>query len=268
MKNLSITLTSAIVILCTGCKHEKPLTCEEINFTLSVTKTDVTEAPGNGTITATATGGNGFTYSIGTTTNSTGKFENLSAGTYIVVGKNSIGCSKSQTIIIESNIPGDPCTNNGITINISATATTPCVAANGSINVTAGGSSGFTYNLNGGAYQNSNVFGNLAIGTYTIQVKDVNGCTKSQQVSIAAAPAGPKYTAVESLIKSTCNGCHLNGGNDGGYNFDSPCSIVNSWSQINSSCVIRSTMPKGNKFNSAQKQIITDWVNAGHKFTD
>lgn len=79
---------------------------------------------------------------------------------------------------------------------------------------------------------------------------------------------GPKFTAVESLIKSTCGGCHLNGGNDGGYNFDGLCSIINSWSEINSSCVIRSTMPKGNRFTSSQKQIITDWVNAGHKYTD
>lgn len=86
----------------------------------------------------------------------------------------------------------------------------------------------------------------------------------------AADVKGPKYAAVESLINSTCGGggCHLSGGNEGGFNFDGTCSIINSWSEINNSCVNNSRMPKGSPFNASQKQIITDWVNAGHKYTD
>lgn len=268
MKNLPITFLFAVAIFFSDCKHEKPLTCEEINFTLSVTKTDVTSAPGNGTITATATGGNGFTYSIGTTSNSTGKFESLPAGTYTVVGKNSIGCSQSQTIIIESNIPGDPCTNNSITINATSTPATPCVAGNGTINIVAGGSTGFTYNLNGGTFQNSNVFSNLSVGTYTISVKDINGCSKSQQISIANAPAGPNFTNVKNIIKSNCGSCHINGGSSAGVNYDNDCSIVNGWSKINQECVIRSSMPPSNPLSSNLKAQITAWVNAGHNYTD
>ena len=79
---------------------------------------------------------------------------------------------------------------------------------------------------------------------------------------------GPKFTEVEALIKSSCNGCHLNGGNDGGYNFDGVCNIVNSWNAIYNSCVIRSDMPPGSPLNANQKQMITDWVNAGHRYTD
>lgn len=251
-----------------GCKNEKPVSCDNVNFSLSITKTDVTQNPANGTITATASGGEGFTYTIGSTTNSTGKFENLPAGTYTVVGRNSIGCSKSQLIVIDSNIPGDPCNNNSITISTSTTPASPCVAGNGSISITAGGSSGFTYKINTGAFQNSNIFGNLAVGTYSITVKDVNGCSKTQQVSIAAAPAGPNFTNVKNIIKSNCGGCHLNGSSFGGVNYDSDCSIVNGWNKINEECVIRSSMPPSGPLSSNLKAQITAWVNAGHRYSD
>ncbi|MBU3714552.1 MAG: hypothetical protein FGM46_06340 [Ferruginibacter sp.] len=82
--------------------------------------------------------------------------------------------------------------------------------------------------------------------------------------------AGPKFSAVQTLIQSSCGGgnCHLNGGNAGGYNFDNACRIVNRYNSINDACVVRSTMPQSNPFNSTQKKTITDWISAGHKYTD
>ncbi|MEQ1747385.1 MAG: HYR domain-containing protein [Saprospiraceae bacterium] len=59
----------------------------------------------------------------------------------------------------------------------------------GSISANAsGGTPPYQYALGGGGFQNNAVFGNLGVGTYTITVKDANGCTAQQQ---AALPQGP-----------------------------------------------------------------------------
>ncbi len=92
----------------------------------------------------------------------------------------------------------------------------------------------------------------------------------SNDCSNASIQPGPKFQMVDSLINATCagGGCHTQGGNAGGYSFNTKCDIVNAWGAIQSACVDRSSMPLGSPFDASQKQIITDWVNAGHKYTD
>jgi len=79
---------------------------------------------------------------------------------------------------------------------------------------------------------------------------------------------GPLFTQVESLITTKCSGggCHMNGGRAGGYNFDNVCTIVSAWSQIQFSCVSNSRMPLGSPLNSSEKLIITNWIDAGHRY--
>jgi hypothetical protein len=223
----------------------------------------------NGSITATASPAGTYTYSInGTTFQATGNFANLAAGTYTITAKNANGClGTAQATLVGTN----PCT--GITINIAPTVVNvlPCPSTLGSITVTANGSTGFTYNKNGGAYQASNVFSSLAAGNYTIGVKDVNGCTNSQVISVGTAVMGPNFTNVRNIIHTKCTGCHLNGGNDGGYNFDNDCTIVTKWSQIKGACVQPYTlrqMPPSGSLNATLQAQITAWVNAGHRYTD
>lgn len=82
------------------------------------------------------------------------------------------------------------------------------------------------------------------------------------------------FTQMRNLISTRCNGsgCHMNGGSAAGYNFDQDCSIVTYWNQINKSCVLYTMvkMPKSPQalLTAAEKQIITNWVNAGHRYTD
>ena len=97
-------------------------------------------------------------------------------------------------------------------------------------------------------------------------------CAKDKQVSdctSSGAQAGLLFTKVDSLITVSCagSGCHTQGGNSGGYNFDSKCSIVDNWEEINHACIIHRTMPPAG-FNTAQDSIIINWVNAGHAFTN
>ena len=82
--------------------------------------------------------------------------------------------------------PPNPCA--GITITVSGTVTnTTTGAAVGAINASASGSTGFTFNINGGAFQASGSFTGLAAGSYTITAKDANGCTGSNSFKIGRA---------------------------------------------------------------------------------
>jgi SprB repeat len=249
--------------------------CAGVTVTVTATSVNPTTGASNGTITASATGGTGFTYSINNGAfQASGNFTGLAAGVYTVTAKNSNGCLGSTSVTLTAT---STCTNTTIVITSTVVNTVPCVtpANNGSITVTATGSTGFTYNINGGAYQASNVFANQNAGTFLVGVKDVNGCTKTQSVTIAATPGGPLFTQVKNLLTTRCsgNGCHIGSGNNAaGYNFDNVCTIVSKWSQINQTTVTY-TMKKmpispQSLFTAAEKAIITNWVNAGHKYTD
>lgn len=248
--------------------------CAGITVTVTSTTVNPTAGQSNGSITASATGGTGFTYSLnGGAFQASGVFANLAAGAYTVTAKNSNGCLGSTQVTLTAS---NPCNNVNIIITATVVNTTPCVtpANNGSITVTASGSTGFTYNINGGTYQSSNIFSGLNAGNFLIGVKDLNGCTNTQTVTVGVVPKGPLFTSVRNLISTRCSGsgCHMNGGNAAGYNFDADCSIVTNWTPINRATVLYTMikMPKSPQplFTAAEKAIITNWINAGHRYTD
>jgi hypothetical protein len=246
--------------------------CAGVTITVSLTSVNPSTGQSNGSINASAAGGSGFTYSLnGGAYQSSGSFTGLAAGNYTITAKSSGGClGTAQSTLTTTN----PCTNTSITITPSVTNVVPCStpANNGSITVTASGSSGYSYNLNGGAYQTSGTFSNLTAGTYTVGVKDVNGCTNTAGITVATKTAGPLFNSVKSLVTTRCSGsgCHTNGGSAAGYNFDSDCNIISNWNMINSSAVTGGSMPKSPqaKLTTAEKQKITDWINAGHTYSN
>lgn len=261
-----------------GCLGVKQITLTATDpcagITVAVTASQVNPSTGlsNGSITASATGGTGFTYSINNGTyQSSGTFSNLAAGSYTISAKNSNGCLGTKIITLTAT---SPCTNVNITLTAAVVNTTPCgtTTNNGSITVTASGSTGLTYNINGGAYQTSNVFAGLNAATYLMGVKDANGCTNTLSVIVGVVPPGPLFAAVRALISAKCSGggCHMNGSSTKGYNFDSDCSVVGFWSQINGACVTGSLtkMPISPQtaLTAAQKASITSWINAGHQY--
>ena len=259
-----------------GCLGSKTVTltsvnpCTGVNIAVSLTKTDPTMNQSNGTITATATGGTGFTYSLNNGPyQASGTFSGLAAATYTVTAKSSQGCLGSASITLTGT---NPCTNTVITISNAIVNVTPCSTPvnNGKITVTASGSSGYTYNLNGGAYQASNIFSGLATGSFTVGVKDLNGCTKTSTATVGTAPRGPLFDQARSLILSRCgaSNCHTNGGNKAGYNFDNDCNIVTAWSAIKASCVTSNSMPNSPQpqLTAAEKATLNNWINAGHGY--
>ncbi|MBU3714553.1 MAG: hypothetical protein FGM46_06345 [Ferruginibacter sp.] len=251
-----------------GCKNQSIVYCEQSNLALTVTKTDVTSLPGNGVIIAKATGGSRFSYSIEIASNSTGEFKGLPPGIYTVTVINDLGCTKSDVVNIETNIPGNRCTENNIVISCTPTPSTPCSAPTGTILVGATGSTDFVYSINGGTYQSSNIFNSLAPGNYIIGVKDINRCTKIQEVTVPATDPGTNFANVKNIIKANCSSCHLNGKNSGGINYDNECNIITGWSKINQACVVRSTMPPSNPLPANAKEQISAWIKAGHRYSD
>lgn len=249
--------------------------CAGVTVTVTTSQVNPTTGQSNGSITATATGGTGITYSINNGAyQASGTFNNLAAGAYTITAKTSAGCLGTKSVTLTAT---SACTNVNIVITPTVVNVTPCItpANNGSITVAASGSTGFTYNLNGGAYQAGTTFSNLAAGSYLVGVKDANGCTQTKTTTVALVPQGPNFVQMRSLITTRCSsgsGCHMNGGSAAGYNFDSDCSIVTYWSQIQGACVTYTLkkMPISPQaiLTTAEKQVITNWINAGHRYTD
>ncbi len=263
-----------------GCLGTKQVTltstdpCAGITVAVTTTQTNPTTGLSNGSITASAAGGTGFTYSLNNGGyQASGSFSNLAAGSYTITAKNANGCTGSANVTLSA---GNACANVTITMGFSIINTTPCLTAsnNGSIAVTATGSTGFTYNINGGAYQAGNAFTALTAGNYLVGVKDANGCTKTQTATVGIVPQGTTFAPLRALISARCSGsgCHMNGGSAAGYNFDTDCNVVKYWNQINGACITGALkkMPISPQpaLTAAEKQTITNWINAGHLYTN
>ncbi len=260
-----------------GCTKSQSFTVNDICTakTITVTGTVVNAGPAagatNGSITATAAGSTGFTYQLGTGTfQASGTFNSLAAGTYNITAKDADGCTKTQNFTVTA----DPCIGKTLTINATVTGTDKCsTTGTGSINITAGGGTGFTYQLGAGAFQASNIFTGLAANTYNIAVKDGDGCIKTGTATVAQAPGGALFGAVKSVLQTNCavSGCHIGTSPAGGINFTVDCSIVNTWDRIKARAIDGNPSfmpPIGPQLSAGDKQKITDWIAAGHKFTD
>ncbi len=107
---------------------------------------------------------------------------------------------------------------NNCTTTVMATITEPDVLAvsangstllchgdsDGSVSATAtGGTSPYEYSLDGTNFQASGSFGSLAAGSYTLTVKDANGCISSSAASIVEPDAN---TVTSTIEEDACNG--------------------------------------------------------------
>jgi SprB repeat len=86
-----------------------------------------------------------------------------------------LSCSKTGTSLPPK--PPDPC--SFVSISLSGSVINPSASGrtDGSITVSATGSSGFTFSINNGAFQSAGFFNNLAAGNYTVIAKNEEGCT-------------------------------------------------------------------------------------------
>lgn len=177
------------------------------------------------------------------------------------------GCSKSDSTVTPPPPPVNPCA--GVTIAPAANIThTTTGLTQGTITVTSPIGSGLMYSINGTTFQVSTNFFNLAAGNYTLTAKNADNCSGTKGLTINGY--GPKYFEVRTIINGYCGPCHLNGGVQGGKNFDLDSDVANSWDRIKARAVDGnpSFMPQNGQLTAIDKQKIVDWVNAGHRTTD
>ena len=166
-------------------------------------KTNVTcNGLNDGTVTLSCIGGTpGYSYKAGSGTyQSSTAFANVNVGTTIFTVLDANGCNDTQSVVItEPSILG-----------VSLTATN--VSCNGLSDalITSSGTGGLTpyqYSLNGGAYQTSSLFNSIGAGTYTVSIKDINGCTANKSIIItqptALAVSATSTTNVDCKGNST-----------------------------------------------------------------
>jgi gliding motility-associated-like protein len=130
----------------------------------------------------------GYRFSINSGAfNSIDSFTNLAAVSYTIHIRDSNLCLKtySRTLTNPSAL--------NMLIGIDSVL---CFGGNsGNINLLAtGGTSGFTYRINSGAYASPNVFSGLVAGMYTASVRDTNGCVKDSNVMVRS------YSKINSSI--------------------------------------------------------------------
>ena len=273
-----LVLSVFIITSCSSKGGADPLDpCGGVSISVSASVTN-TSGPGavNGSINATASGSSGFTYSLNSGAfQSSGNFTGLAAGNYTITAKNGSGCTGSASFTVSN---GDPCASSTFTVGGNAASATPCsTTPNGSITVTtSGGGSGFTYNLNGGAFQASATFSNLSADTYTVGARDAGGCIKTASVIVNAVAPGTLFAAVKTIINTNCtlSGCHSGTTPAGGINFTQDCQIVANAQRIKVRAVDNANGPQqmppppNSALSVADRNAITNWVNAGGLYSN
>ncbi|MBK6995993.1 MAG: SprB repeat-containing protein [Lewinellaceae bacterium] len=151
----------------------------------------------NGSATVAGAGGNGTFSYLWSNGETTASVTGLAAGTYIAVVTDGENCTASASATITQP--------NTLLPNASATGETANGANNGTATANpSGGTPGYMYAWSNG--ETTQTITNLAPGSYTVNVTDLNGCTAIQTVTVNAF--GCSLGATASTTNVTCNGAN------------------------------------------------------------
>lgn len=137
---------------------------------------------GNALVTVSAKGGLAPYIGTGTFTVKAGMHQ-------FIVSDNS---GQKDTVIITLHEP------KAIALSVTSSVIT---SLNGTTSMTincTGGTSPYSFSLNGGAFQSSNIFSNLPAGNYTVNAKDINNCLATSSYTIN--PYQEIYTKVRYRV--------------------------------------------------------------------
>ncbi|HWB62616.1 MAG TPA: SprB repeat-containing protein, partial [Chitinophagales bacterium] len=179
---------------------------------LNVQSVDLTQVLCNGDSTGAIvvhTNGGGIqpvSYSIdnGTNYQSSNTFSNLLSGSYNVKVKDSLGCTATY-----AGNPINITQPTALNDSVSEVDASCASVFDGVLTVTAwGGVSPYTYSLNGGPVQSSNVFNGVQSGSYVVTIYDHNGCSDTTSVTV-----GYSYSITVDTVSTSAISCY--GANDG-----------------------------------------------------
>jgi len=125
-------------------------------------------------------------------------FTGLAAGTYPLIVKDANGCEFTATSIVLASVPGP----NSASIN---TTNPSCGQNNGSIviNSVSGGLAPFQYNFNSLGYSNTTTYSGLSSGSFSISIKDANGCVFDAPLITLSNISGPTIANI-TFINPSC----------------------------------------------------------------
>ncbi|AEM70362.1 conserved repeat domain protein [Allomuricauda ruestringensis DSM 13258] len=132
-------------------------------------------------------------------TNSSGNFPGLTSGDYVVVinqRKGSAACDYYEYHSIDA--PAAALDLDAVIVQEYSCLQDGIIEAQ---NVT-GGAAPYEYSIDGVTFDSSPTFSNLTDGTYTVTVRDANGCTFSDAITIA-----PLDPPTDLVFNSTVPGC-------------------------------------------------------------
>lgn len=152
----------------------------------------------NGASTVTAIGGTApITYNWLSPASTSQSVTGLCAGTYFVQMTDAMGCIRNASVNISS----------ASDLTVTPFVTQPnCAVSTGSISLTVtGGNPGYTYLWSPGGATTSSVTG-LGVGTYTVVVTDLSGCSKTVVLPLTNVNAPVfNFSSVNALCNGTCN---------------------------------------------------------------
>lgn len=183
VSNLSAGFYTVTITDINGCTGNLEVEIEQPDAPISgslVTTNILCNGDSTGSATASIQGGTPpYIYSWSSDANETDSvITDLPAGNYALTVKDANGC----TFVIPFNISQPP----PISISILSQSNVLCAGSNtGSITANASGGAGsYTYTWNTDPVSTGTTINNLGAGTYTVEVSDLNGCTKSLDVAI------------------------------------------------------------------------------------
>ncbi|MBC7774539.1 MAG: hypothetical protein H7246_03805, partial [Phycisphaerae bacterium] len=125
---------------------------------------------------------------------SSGFFQGLPAGSYLVSLRDSAGCTDSGNYTVGSVPPAQ--------VSLVSIAPATCIVG-GNIAVNAvSGTAPFEFQVNGGPWQPSGFFQSLPAGNYLVSLRDSAGCTDSGNYVVGSAP--PAQVSLVSIAPATC----------------------------------------------------------------
>ncbi len=206
-----VEITETADPLCTERSNAIAVTGPATPIVTAISPINIVEScvPGaDGSFQASVTGAQGavtYTLTPGGISNTTGLFENLTAGLYTVTAEDSQGCTDDEQFTIQSP--------NAIIVDPIADSSVTCFEdTDGSITVVASGGQGpgtylytltFPDGVTTSGPQSVNVFNNLGAGTYTVTVSDNLNCTAST-TAIINEP-NEVTVSIDSVTEVTCD---------------------------------------------------------------
>ena len=167
-------------------------------------------------------------------------------------------CKKNDT---------DTFNSSSINFNVKATASMPCTGTSTiTINNLVGN---YTYKIDNSIYQTAPVFINITVGKHLVTVRDANSREQNKEINIDTVLIGTLFKTVKHLLVTKCAPCHVGYNPQGGLDWNNACDVLNGWDRIKERAVFGnpSLMPQSGLLPLNERIKITDWINAGHNYT-